>query len=408
MKASTQQLAQIWKAKQSNRIEQSIKFLESTVTVQSYDDKIDLLIKSLASYCSNGLVFSELASIAQLTEDHSLLGHARGCLIPDELLQRNQLTPLPELFKEHAAPLSYELLSNIVVRFSEYSTAVIDSNRQLRTDLSTGNCRFEAAIPIDENEIFKAAGRFIIIPCCYPNNYFHWLTEIVPLIIWIKTQSISKMVDGIILNHSDTSFQSATLAELSQDGPPFINANYFDTLAIEQAVILHPVNHYQGQCRPTADPLLYTPSVKRWACQLLKDYFATDDTERGLRFYISREFALGRKVTNEVELIAVLNDLQIKSLHLEQLTLLDQIKLFQSADLIVGGHGAGLANLVFCKPGTRVIELFAKNDSNCLYEEMAKNLQLDYCRIRSDGENLPDGSFAICPDLLTNQLTSES
>ena len=35
----------------------------------------------------------------------------------------------------------------------------------------------------------------------------------------------------------------------------------------------------------------------------------------------------------------------------------DQILLFQSAEFIIGPHGAGLANLLFCEPGTKVIEL---------------------------------------------------
>jgi capsular polysaccharide biosynthesis protein len=34
-----------------------------------------------------------------------------------------------------------------------------------------------------------------------------------------------------------------------------------------------------------------------------------------------------------------------------------QILLFQSAEFVISPHGAGLANLLFCEPGTKVIEL---------------------------------------------------
>ena len=37
----------------------------------------------------------------------------------------------------------------------------------------------------------------------------------------------------------------------------------------------------------------------------------------------------------------------------------DQIDHFAAADAIVGLHGAGLTNLVFAKPGARVLEIFA-------------------------------------------------
>ena len=34
----------------------------------------------------------------------------------------------------------------------------------------------------------------------------------------------------------------------------------------------------------------------------------------------------------------------------------DQILLFQSAEFVIGPHGAGLANLLFCEPVNEVIE----------------------------------------------------
>ena len=45
---------------------------------------------------------------------------------------------------------------------------------------------------------------------------------------------------------------------------------------------------------------------------------------------------------------------------LESMPLADQIRMFYSADAVVGAHGGGLANLVFCRPGTVVVECFHK------------------------------------------------
>jgi hypothetical protein len=41
----------------------------------------------------------------------------------------------------------------------------------------------------------------------------------------------------------------------------------------------------------------------------------------------------------------------------EDLTPAEQIRLFLHADMVVGAHGAGMANLLFCPPGTRVLEM---------------------------------------------------
>ena len=35
----------------------------------------------------------------------------------------------------------------------------------------------------------------------------------------------------------------------------------------------------------------------------------------------------------------------------------DQVKIFNNAEIIIGLHGAAFANLCFCKPGTKVVEL---------------------------------------------------
>jgi len=45
------------------------------------------------------------------------------------------------------------------------------------------------------------------------------------------------------------------------------------------------------------------------------------------------------------------------------MSVLEQIELFSNADVVIGTHGAGLANILFCKPNTKVIEIFqARSD----------------------------------------------
>ena len=48
--------------------------------------------------------------------------------------------------------------------------------------------------------------------------------------------------------------------------------------------------------------------------------------------------------------------------YLEEMGLKDQIKLFQNADLVVSTHGSGLCHLIWSKPGTKVMEVFASTD----------------------------------------------
>ena len=56
----------------------------------------------------------------------------------------------------------------------------------------------------------------------------------------------------------------------------------------------------------------------------------------------------------------------------------ETIEAFASAALVVGVHGAGLANIIFCHPGTNVLELTLPEPEFREYEAIAANLGLSY------------------------------
>ncbi|MGA2597455.1 MAG: glycosyltransferase family 61 protein, partial [Bryobacteraceae bacterium] len=64
-----------------------------------------------------------------------------------------------------------------------------------------------------------------------------------------------------------------------------------------------------------------------------------------------------RTIHNIEQLQAFLSIHDFETVYLEGMSMLDQILLFQSAEFIISPHGAGLANLLFCEPGAKVIEL---------------------------------------------------
>jgi hypothetical protein len=68
--------------------------------------------------------------------------------------------------------------------------------------------------------------------------------------------------------------------------------------------------------------------------------------------------------------------------HLEETSLIDQIKLFGGADIIVAQHGAALANLVWCRPKTRVFEISDSQIRTPAFELLSKRMQLDYTKVQ--------------------------
>jgi capsular polysaccharide biosynthesis protein len=76
------------------------------------------------------------------------------------------------------------------------------------------------------------------------------------------------------------------------------------------------------------------------------------------RIYISREKANRRRILNEEELNPILKKFGFQRIFAEDLSLFEVAGIMRDATHIVAPHGAGLSNVVFCNPGTKVMEVF--------------------------------------------------
>ena len=57
---------------------------------------------------------------------------------------------------------------------------------------------------------------------------------------------------------------------------------------------------------------------------------------------------------------------------LTEINFKNQIGLFNSANTIIGAHGAGLSNMIFSNPNTNIIELQPKNFLNEFFTRVSK------------------------------------
>ncbi|AKC82671.1 hypothetical protein IMCC26134_07620 [Verrucomicrobia bacterium IMCC26134] len=123
----------------------------------------------------------------------------------------------------------------------------------------------------------------------------------------------------------------------------------------------------------------------------------------GERVYFSREKAGRRRVANEAALWGMLEANGFKKVCLEELTWDQQIGVCRRARVVVAPHGAGLANIVFCSPGTRVVELLSRRYCNPGYWRLAVLRGLDYRPVVAAGvEPLGEDRRANRDDILAN------
>lgn len=92
------------------------------------------------------------------------------------------------------------------------------------------------------------------------------------------------------------------------------------------------------------------------------------------KFYIKRKT---RSILNSKEIEDELVKRGFELIFLEELDIFDQVSLFNNAKFIIGLHGAGLTNLIFSNPKTKVLEL-QNYAIVTTYYFLAQQLNLEY------------------------------
>jgi hypothetical protein len=103
------------------------------------------------------------------------------------------------------------------------------------------------------------------------------------------------------------------------------------------------------------------------------------------KVYLSRRRSK-RSPTNEADVEAMLSSRGFAIVYSEDLDMAEEIALFEQVDLIVGPCGAGLVNLVWVKPGTRVIEIVSPRMITDFFLRLATLVQAEHalCWARPD------------------------
>ena len=89
------------------------------------------------------------------------------------------------------------------------------------------------------------------------------------------------------------------------------------------------------------------------------------------------------QIQNESEVFNYLKNKGFSKYQLTKLSFFEKVYLFGNAEVVVGAHGAAFANLVFCKPKTKVIEIRPCINPNTVYERISYINDLNYQLIQT-------------------------
>lgn len=219
--------------------------------------------------------------------------------------------------------------------------------------------------------------------------YTHWLLDTLPRLLFLTDQGHDlDAFDHFLFAGITTKFHRQTLELLgipdhkivtrARDGRLFSVDSFTTVSAPRIAFASHP-NLYAR----------------------VRSLFLGETSKRktSRRIYISRGKARRRRVVNEQDLEAVFQRYGVEILHLEDYSISETAAIMNEASHIIAPHGAGLANLVFAQPETKVLELYSAHLSN-EYWVISNQQNLQYHAFEAHGPGghvVDDASRAAMP-----------
>lgn len=168
------------------------------------------------------------------------------------------------------------------------------------------------------------------------HNHSHWLTAHLPKLILLKERG---ELDDVLMPPAMTDVMRRSLEMAG------IDPSAFRTFEPN---------------RPHRIDTLRVVVTDRFRPELLhgvRTAFSRTTGGGSRRIYISRDRASRRRLVNESDILPLLLDHDFERVFLEELPFESQVALMQAADVVVAPHGAGLTNVIFCRPGTDVVEI---------------------------------------------------
>ncbi len=201
------------------------------------------------------------------------------------------------------------------------------------------------------------------------NVYFHWLVDVLPRLDILRASGIKwEEIDYFLINSLAQPFQRETLAALGIPESKIIESDRHPHIQAKQLIVPSFPGHL-GWLQPQALQFLRREFLEKTPPP------ASSYPER---IYISRGKARYRRVINEAEVIEFLTQFGFQVIETESLSFFAQLAVFERAKIIVAPHGSGLTNIIFCRPGTQVIELVSPHYVRPYYWVISQMLELEH------------------------------
>lgn len=250
---------------------------------------------------------------------------------------------------------SYTSINNILVEVDENEIIIHSQDNNLAKLYPHLKFNTKCEIKPKELKIFKEA---LIIHASFKDIYYHWIYDILPQLKTLESKSNVK----IIMTPFDLNFQMESLQLFCS-----IN-NLYDEKSFYQIEKLYL------PFQTTRFLMPYNFVFEFLTANLIKSQRKAIKN----KIYITRNKKYKRSVLNEKELIRVLQSKGFLIYNLECISFSKQVEIFNNAEVIISAHGSGLTNIVFCDPGTTILEIYGPGCGERCFARISNRVMLKY------------------------------
>ena len=211
------------------------------------------------------------------------------------------------------------------------------------------------------------------------SNYFHWLFDLLPKVEILSKNDCLKKIDFFYVP-TINNFILKTLKIYGIKEKQLINSSIQKHIEADEVFTFEHLYLKKGNFQNSFE------MIPKWIIFFLQKKFIKLKKKISFKkhFFIDRSDSkyMHYKIGNQIEVKKILKKNGFDYIQLSKIDWYKQIYMFNNAKTIIGLHGAGLANLVFCRKNTKIFEILIKNHSQInLYKNISKKIRLNYKKI---------------------------
>jgi hypothetical protein len=203
------------------------------------------------------------------------------------------------------------------------------------------------------------------------SNIAHWMLDVIPRLEQVRKLFPLDKVDKLIVPGKEMAFKTESLTGLGVDRNKliFVTSQLAHFKASRMLFATPPRSH---------DKVLVPEWLVKFHRQFFLDTPLSPKNNYPKKIYISRKDSNLRALGNEHEVCQLLKKRGFSEVVFSEYSYTEKVQLANNAEEIISMSGAGLTFLLFCRPGTKVLEIFPRSFVHYVNYSIAMQCRLNY------------------------------